>query len=91
MVEHVTDPEGRVIAYMEWSLVNDKGVLDDNGTYVFVRELWIWSGVKHGIYIIKSFINKIADEFPKATHGYWKRKKHNNRIKVFTRKELYGE
>ena len=85
MTEHICDNEGRITAYIEYSLVNKQGLLDDNGTYVFVRSLWIWNGIKNGYQIMQGFIKKIANEFPKATHTYWENKKHNGRIKTISR------
>jgi hypothetical protein len=90
MVETINDSEGRCIAFLEWSMVNAQGILDDKGEYVFVRELWIWKGMKHGLYLIKSFIKKICEEFPQAKYGYWKRKKYGDRVKVFGRDTIYG-
>ena len=90
MIEHILDNRGRCVAYLEWALVDDKGIIDDKGTYVFVREMWIWSGMKKGYSIIKGFIKKICETFPQAKYGYWRRPKHNGRVRVYKREVIYG-
>jgi hypothetical protein len=90
MIEQVFDSEGRCIAVCEWAMVNEKGILDDNGTYIFVRELWIWKGVKGGYKLMKGLIQKLGSAFPQATHAYWKRKKYNGEVRTYNRGEIYG-
>lgn len=90
MVEHITDSEGRVIAYIEWCVVDSKGIIDDKGEYAFVKTGWIWNGNKHSLKLMRSFIKKIAETFPQLKYAYWKRPKHGGRVKTFTREEIYG-
>ena len=71
-------------------MVDNQGKLDDKGEYVFVRELWIWSGNKKGLYSIKSFI-KIIEQYPQIKYVYWKRHKYKERVKVFTKERIYGK
>jgi hypothetical protein len=90
MLELYYDNEGKVIGAMCWRMCNEKGLMDDNGIYGFVDEIWIWNGTKDGIKIIREFINRCFSQFPQMQYAYWKRKKYSNRIKVYTRKEIYG-
>ena len=90
MVETINDKKGRCVAYLEWALVDNKGIIDDNGTYIFVKELWIWKGVKHGYKIMRGFIKDLGTKFPNATHTYWKRKKYNGIVKTYNRRVIYG-
>jgi hypothetical protein len=88
VIESVEDSEGRVVAYIEYSLVNDKGILDDNGTYIFARRLWIWKQATSRYRIIRGFIKSICEQFPKVTHGYWKDRDFNGPVKTYNRKVI---
>ena len=90
MVDHITDFDGKVIAYCEWSVTDNQGKLDDKGEYCFVRELWIWEGKRGKSQIIRSFIKQITESLPQLKYAYWKRPKHSSRVKTFTREALYG-
>jgi hypothetical protein len=91
VIEQVFDSEDKCIAVCEWALVNKDGILDDNGTYIFVKELWIWKGVKGGYKLIRDLIHKLGETFPQATHGYWKRKKYNGSVRTYTKERIYGK
>jgi len=89
MVTVLKDEEDRVISYCEWCLVDEKGDLQDNGRYLFVRELWIHEKYRQKG-MIEKMIYKIAPEAPAAIYAYWRRRKYNDRIKLFRRSKLYG-
>lgn len=93
MVDHIADYDGKVIAYIEWSVTNKDGILDDNGEYCFIREMWIWDKVRgdRGRKMIRSFIKKISENLPQLKYAYWKRHKYNGRVKVFKREAIYGK
>jgi hypothetical protein len=91
MVDHIVDECGKCTAYIEWSVVDSEGKLDDKGEYCFVEELWIWKGVRGRIAIIRGFINKISGNLPQLKFAYWKRHKYNGRVKVFKRMTIYGK
>jgi hypothetical protein len=90
MTEQVNDKDGKCVAYIEYSLVNDKGILDDAGTYIFIRRLWIWSGLGSGYKTIKYFIKTICEQFPKASVGYWKNREFNGSVRLYERTKIYG-
>ena len=91
MMEQIEDEDGKVIAYIEYSLVNDKGVLDDNGTYIFVRRLWIWKQLGKGFSVIKKFIKTICEQFPNVKYGYWKDRTFDGPPKLYKREVIYGK
>jgi hypothetical protein len=90
MIEQAFDENGKCIAVLEWALVDEKGIIDDNGKFIFVENIWIWKGTKEGFKIMKEFIKKIGTMIPTATHAYWSRKKFNNSVRTYERKLIYG-
>jgi hypothetical protein len=91
MMEQIEDKDGKCVAYIEYSLVNDKGVLDDKGTFIFIRRLWIWSGLGRGYKIIRGFIKTICEQFPQASVGYWKNRTFKGSVRLYNRKVIYGK
>lgn len=89
VTEQVNDSCGRCVAYIEYSLVNDKGVLDDKGTFIFIRRLWIWEGLKSGYKTIKYFIKTICEQFPQASNGYWKNRTFEGSVRLYNRGKIY--
>ena len=41
MIEVIRNPKGDIIAVCEWLLFNEKGLLDDKGTFIMIAELEI--------------------------------------------------
>ena len=87
MVNHILDETGKVEAYIVWRLVGTDGIEKGDGEYVFVDELWIHKTAFNKGYIRK-FIKIISDKSPTAKHGYWLRRKHGDRMKIFSREQL---
>ena len=90
MIEHRVDEQGKVEAYCVWRIVNADGKMDDLGTFVFVDELWIHKTAFNKGYI-HDFIKTISDKSPTAMYGYWLRRKHGNRSRIFSREQLNKE
>jgi len=50
MIDVIHDDDGKVIAYVEWSLRNQEGLEDKWGEFIFIHDIWVheksrWKGV----------------------------------------------
>jgi len=84
------DIDGKIIAYVEYFIVNGDGNLDDNGKFCYVRYLWLWEGCR-GEGLIRKFLNQEIPRYKQVEKIYWKFEKYNNRIKEFDIHRLLKE
>ena len=73
---------GCIYGYITWLLVNDKGIRDKFGEYIYIDELWIHENYR-GTQAINELIQLIHEQ-PDAIPGiwvYWKRDKYNRLTK----------
>ncbi len=84
MIESFKDVEGRILAYCDWQLVDDKGTIAKNGEYVFINDIYIAPAYRQNG-LIRKIINKIEPLVPNAKYVYWRREKYNDRLKTFRR------
>lgn len=68
-------------AYIEWQVVDEKGIQDDYGLYIYIKDLWI-SPKHRGKKLLNRLIKLIdQDERSKsAVSVYWQRSKYNYRL-----------
>jgi len=87
MIESVKNGDGSIIAYIEWQVVNAKGDFQDQGSHIYIQDLWIHKDFR-GKKLLAELIGKI-DRNELANHVlyiYWNRDKYNHRLsKSFTR------
>lgn len=84
MLEVKKDDKDKVIAYLEWQIVNKHGIGREDGEYLFVRDIWIHKDYERKN-IIREFIEKIRYQTPYVLWIYWQRKKYNDRVKLFSK------
>lgn len=87
MITTVPDSQGRVIAWIEWRQVAQSGFDKIRGEYVWVNDLWVHPDHRHSG-IISQIIDTILWKAPHAKFGYFKRKKYNDRIRIWTRENF---
>jgi len=90
MVSVKHDTDGKVIAYIEYFIVNQYGIPDDNGRWCYVRYLWLWEGCR-GMGLVREFLNKEIPKYPNVEKIYWKNDRHNERMKEFDSAKLTKE
>ena len=88
MLETIKDDQDKIVAYIEWNLVNNKGKTDDQGTYVFVRDLWCWKPLRGKLKFIRHFISEISRKVPTVRYAYWEREKYSGRMRIFNKERL---
>ena len=82
------DSDGKIIAICEWRLVGQSGYDMENGKYVWVNDLWIHESVR-GQNKLYEIIDDIFALVPETTeYCYFQRKEHNNRVRIFTRRQM---
>jgi len=87
MIETVRDSHDRVIAFCEWNLVNEKGQFDNQGSHVWVNDLEIHPHYQRNG-ILRDIISTIAYKAPSAEFVYWKRRKYNSRLRMYSREQI---
>ena len=87
MIETIKDSDNKVVAFIEWTLVDKDGKICNDGVYVFVNELWVHESLRNGN-VIRNFIQLIASKTPQCEYGYWERRKYNCRLKMFKLEQL---
>ena len=87
MIESIKDNEGFIYAYIEWSLRNKFGLEDNDGTYVWVNDLWVHKDYRHKK-LIRMLSIKIYKRVPWVEQVYWKRDKHGGRYSQYEVKEI---
>ena len=86
MIETKTTDTGLIYSYVVYDLVNQTGIKDPNGEYIFIDDLWVHPNFRNNG-TIKYYIQTITDKFPQARYGYFVRrwKYPNRKAKMFTR------
>lgn len=84
MLTSLKDNDGKIIAFTEWTLVGPSGYESESGEYIYIREIWVWPGVRNEGKIGR-MIDEIMRNCPQAKHGYFNREKYEGRMKSFSR------
>lgn len=89
MLTVIRDAEGHLEAACEWHLVNEQGMRVGDGRYVYVDDLHISAGQPR-LSVIRSLIQRIAEEAPEAVGAYWERwqKYGEAKLHAFRRDQL---
>jgi hypothetical protein len=85
------DFDGKVIAYAEFRLVNERGFEDPKGIYIWINDVWVHKSFRTGDKfneILKGFILSQADKFPWTEYIYWQRGKYDDRMSLYSRVKI---
>jgi len=83
MVSALHDKRDRVIAYVDYEIVDKSGNWNQQGQYCFVRHLFIHKSIKNK-YTLKDFVMKEHSKFPSVKWLYYQKEKANDkRMRVF--------
>lgn len=72
MLEALHDKENKVVAYIEWALINGMGEIDDKGEYCWVKELWVHYE-KNIRTAMDAFTRRIINIAPTIKYVYFQR------------------
>ena len=89
MVAALHDKEGKVVAYVDYEIVDKNGIWCNNGEYCFVRHLFIHPSVKDK-YTLKDFVMKEHARFPSVRFLYYQREeKGDKRMRFYPITRFY--
>jgi ribosome-binding factor A len=91
MVIDKKDAEGRIIAYAEYRMVNEKGIDDERGEYIWINDVWVHKDYRtRNVFntILQGFIARQAESYPWAKFIYWQREKHGERMSTYNRAKI---
>lgn len=92
MISVINDNDGKIIAYIEWEIVNGEGQFQDNGEYCYIQDYWVHKEYRiQSKYILKKLSVQIAEhKFSKSMRWvYWCRHKYNDRLSRLYPKEKF--
>ena len=81
------DNKDRVIAYLEYNVVDKIGQLCDVGQYIRVVDTWVHKSICERGTLLKFFKDNIY-KYPTVKWVYWWRKKYNYRDSIYSRERL---
>lgn len=70
MIELITDANGELKAVCEFYVVDQQGLLNDNGRLVWIQDVYISPSVR-GNGILKTFTKNIIKKVPQAEAAYF--------------------
>jgi hypothetical protein len=83
-IEYITDKNKNLLGFVDFWIVDESGKLNRYGEKVFINEFYLNPSCRNKGMIAK-FAWNIMRRVPWAKYGYYKRRKHSNRIKIFDR------
>ena len=85
MIDYLLDPKGNLKGVVDFWIVDKNGKLDDKGEYVFINEWYINPPYRHQG-LIAVFAERVIKRVPWAKWGYFERRKHNNRVRIYSKR-----
>lgn len=85
------DADGRVIAYAEFRVVNEKGTEDADGAYVWINDVWVHEAYRRRNAfnaILKEFLSSCQKRFWWVRFIYWQRGKYQDRMSLYSRDKI---
>ena len=88
MLETIRDDNGNLQAVIEYYVVDNQGNLCDEGKFIWINQIEISNSVNgHSFGLLKEFAKRIITTYPQAQFAYFKRKKYNGRIRIYSKRE----
>jgi|TARA_Y100000310_G_scaffold315318_1_gene365709 hypothetical protein len=88
MVSVYKNEDGFVHAYVDYQIVDNKGVPKQDGEYCWVNNVWAHKTMRRRD-ILKSFVEREHAKYPTVKWIYWMRTKHDDRMSIYDIKRLY--
>ena len=82
MLTVIRNDKGDILGACEWRIVNQHGLDDKDGLYVYISNIEISKSAQHNG-VIKKFILPMALKAPNAIWMYFKRKKYKRRQRFY--------
>ena len=83
MLETKKDKEGKIIAFLEWNLLDDNGQFDNKGNWAWVEEVFIHKDYRQNG-ILKELSQIARKKIPWVKNFYFRRKKYNERQRHYS-------
>lgn len=97
MVAVKHDKRDKVIAYVDYEIVDKQGKWDRYGEYCWVRHLWIHKSVKNK-YTLKDFVETEHRKFPTVRWIYYQKEKGESKrtyihsiVKFYRKERTHGK
>jgi hypothetical protein len=88
MVISIKNDEGYILGYLSYYTVCPSGFPKFEGKYLWVHDLWIHEDYR-GCGKLTELVNKMLEQVPYITHGYWTRSKYGGRLSKLYPKDTF--
>ncbi len=82
MIVTLKDPDDKVITYIEYRLVDHRGLDSEVGRWIWINNIWIHKSLERQGILRKLMRDNVA-KYPTAKWFYFKRTKYNGRIRKY--------
>ena len=85
------DVDGKIVAYVEYDIVDHRGNYCEVGQYCFIRELWIHKSIRelNTWNTLRELVMNEHMKFPLVKYLYFLRRKHDNRMSTYDITRFY--
>lgn len=87
MITKLMDTDGKIVAYCEWRIVGPSGYETPNAEYIWINDIWVHKEFRN-THRVNRMIDEIMRICPDAKYGYFQRKNHNDRVRIYTRSQF---
>lgn len=81
------DEDGKIIGYIEWVRVDDKGIPTNVGEYVYIRYMWVHEDSRDGSLADDMFI-ELCESTPNSPYIYWQKHKCEDKLESFSKERF---
>ena len=82
------DKDDKVIAYLEYEIVDKWGHPCEGGQYCYVRDIFVHKSIKNK-FNFKTWVELEHPKYPQVKFLYWQRQKYQNRMSIYDITRFY--
>lgn len=87
MITKIQNNQGYVVGYLVYHQVNEEGILDDSGKYVYIEDMWVHQPSRHTKVMARLIDKAWGENWQKEDleFVYYERSKYDHRkSKIYT-------
>jgi len=85
------DKDDKIIAYIDFQIVDRWGHLTEGGQYCYVRDAYIWRGIRGNLSIFRRWVEREHPKYPQVRWIYFQRSKYNKRLSIYDITKFYKQ
>ena len=88
MIAVKQDEDNKVVAYVDYYIVDKFGYPCEVGQYCYVKKCWVHESIRYE-YTLKNFVEEEHIKFPTVKWIYYEREKYNKRMSIYDITRFY--